>query len=106
MKKIWDKYGDAIVAILILGVIPLFLTIGSGYIGYNIGYNKAKKESKFNYTSPVEKSTIDTLYVTKDKQHAKVKHLEITKNDTIETIYNLDDSSTIDLFYKLVTKSK
>ena len=102
MKEIWDKYGGGIILCSIfLCVISLLFGIG-----YAVGYNKAKKEHKFNYTSPVEKSTIDTLYVTKDKQHAKVKHLEITKNDTIETIYNLDDSATIELFYKLVTKSK
>lgn len=102
MKKIWDKYGGYIIAsvILIFFVSMLFA------LGYATGYYIAKKESKFDYTSPVEKSTIDTLYVTKDKQHAKIKHLEITKNDTIETVYNLDDSATIDLFYKLVTKSK
>lgn len=102
MKKFWNKYGDMIIGITFVIIIPIFLIT----ISYNIGYNKGKKENKFNYTSPVEKSTIDTLYVTKDKQHAKLKHLEITKNDTIETIYNLDDSATIDLFYKLVTKRK
>lgn len=102
MKKIWDKYGgDIIICTILLCVISFLFGLG-----YAAGYNKAKKESKFNYTSPVEKSTIDTLYVTKDRQHAKVKHLEITKNDTIETIYNLDDSATIELFYKLVAKSK
>lgn len=102
MKKIWDKYGGYIIVFVIL----LFFVSMWFALGYTTGYNKAKKENKFNYTSPVENSTIDTLYVTKDKQHAKVKHLEITKNDTIETVYNLDDSATIDLFYKLVTKSK
>lgn len=102
MKKIWDKHWEPI----LLGVGIICLIIMWFALGYITGYNKAKKESKFNYTSPVEESTIDTLYVTKDKQHAKVKYLEITKNDTIETIYNLDDSATINLFYKLVSKSK
>ena len=102
MKEIWDKYGGYVIAFVIITFFVSMLFA----LGYATGYNKAKKESKFNYTSPVEKSTIDTLYVTKDRQHAKVKHLEITKNDTIETIYNLDDSATIDLFYKLVAKSK
>lgn len=101
MKKIWDKYGAyIIVSILIFFVSMLFA------LGYATGYCIAKKENKFNYTSPVENSTIDTLCVTKDKQHAKVKYLEITKNDTIETVYNLDDSATIELFYKLVSKCK
>ena len=102
MKKIWDKYWEPI----LLGIGIICLIIMWFLLGYVKGCNTCKKENKFNYTSPVEKSTIDTLYVTKDKQHAKVKHLEITKNDTIETVYNLDDSATIDLFYKLVTKSK
>ena len=102
MKKIWDKYKYILVPIITYIAFVILLVV----ISYKAGYNKAKKESKFNYTSPVEKSTIDTLYVTKDKQHAKVKYLEITKNDTIETVYNLDDSATIDLFYKLVTNSK
>lgn len=102
MKKIWDKYKYILVPIITYIAFVILLVL----ISYRAGYNKAKNENKFNYTSPVEKSTIDTLYITKDKQHAKVKHLEITKNDTIETIYNLDDSATIDLFYKLVSKSK
>lgn len=100
MKEIWDKY------YIVFYCIFFAIIFGACWcaIGYTIGYNKGKKENKFNYTSPVEKSTIDTLYVTRDNQHAKVKHLEISKNDTIETIYTLDDSATIDLFYKLVTK--
>lgn len=102
MKKIWDNYKYILVPIIAYIAFVILLVL----ISYRAGYNKAKKENKFNYTSPIEKSTIDTLYVTKDKQHAKVKHLEITKNDTIETVYNLDDSATIELFYKLVTKSK
>ena len=101
MKEIWDKYGSIICVVLIL-----LIFLAMYFLGYVVGLNAGRKENKFNYTSPVEKSTIDTLYVTKDKQHAKVKHLEITKNGTIETIYNLDDSATINLFYKLVAKSK
>lgn len=102
MKKIWDKYKYVIVPLTTFIAFVSLLAI----VSYNAGYKKGKKESKIEYTSPIEKSTIDTLYVTKDRQHAKIKHLEISKNDTIETIYTLDDSATIDLFYKLVTKRK
>lgn len=102
MKKIWDNYKE----VILLGVGIISAVFIWFLLGYVIGYNTCKKEHNFNYTSPVEKSTIDTLYVTKDKQQAKVKYLEITKNDTIEKVYNLDDSATINLFYKLVSKSK
>lgn len=102
MKEIWDKYKYILVPIITYIAFVILLVL----VSYRAGYNKGRKENKFNYTSPVEKSTIDTLYVTKDKQHAKVKYLEITKNDTIEKIYNLDDSATIELFYKLVSKRK
>ena len=104
MKKIWDKYGNVIVAILILGVIPLFLTIASGYLGYNLGYKKGKNQKEIIYTPPVEKEVIDTLYITRYKIINKIQYLETVKHDTIQKVYILDDSSTLELFYKLVSE--
>ena len=104
MKKIWDKYGTIITGVLVLGIMPLFLTIASGYLGYGLGYKKGKKETKIIYTPPIEKKVIDTLYITRDSLITRVKYLETIKHDTIEKVYILNDSATIDLFYKLVSE--
>ena len=103
MKKSWNKYKDTI-----LGIIVAFLLIATpaiiGYlIGHNKGYKKGKAEGKFNYTPPVEKNVIDTLYITKDSLINKVKYLEVIKHDTIEKVYYLDDTATLLLFYQLVS---
>lgn len=55
-------------------------------------------------TSPVEKSVIDTLYLTRDSLIYVTQYLDSIKYDTIEKVYKLDDTSTLDLFYKLVSE--
>lgn len=104
MKEIWYKYKPIITAVLIFVVIPLFITIISSCISYKVGYKKGKKEKKIIYTPPVEKKVIDTLYITRDSLITRVKYLETIKHDTIEKVYILNDSATIDLFYKLVSE--
>lgn len=100
MKKIWDKYKE-----FILYYIVLFVVIASiAAIGYFAGYNKGKKQREVIYTSPVEKKVIDTLYITRQEYITKIEYLEVIKHDTIEKVYMLDDSSTVELFYKLVSK--
>lgn len=100
MKKIWDKYKSAIIVALFL------IAIFSGFIalGYRLGYNKGQKDCKVVYTHPVEKEVIDTLYITRYKIINKIQYLETVKHDTIQKVYVLDDSSTLELFYKLVSE--
>lgn len=77
------------------------------FIGAAIGYLNCKQEynnKKPDIPTPVEKEVIDTLYITRDSLIYRTKYLEIIKHDTIEKIYHLNDSSSIDLFYKLVSE--
>ena len=76
------------------------------FIGAAIGYLDCKHEcnKKPDIPTPVEKEVIDTLYITRDSIIYRTKYLETIKHDTIEKIYKLDDTSTIDLFYKLVSE--
>lgn len=53
---------------------------------------------------PVIEHKIDTIYKVRDSIITEVKYIETIKHDTIEKIYNLNDSSTVELFYKLVTE--
>ena len=100
MKKIWDNYKELIIS----AIVWLLLTPALLIIEYKIGYNRGLEHRQIIYTPPVEKKVIDTLYVTRDKIITKVKYLEVVKHDTIEKVYNLDDTSTLKLFYKLVSE--
>lgn len=62
------------------------------------------KEEEVNPPTPVEKNVIDTLYLTRDKIITKVEYLDSIKYDTIEKIYVLNDTTSIELFYKLVSE--
>lgn len=62
------------------------------------------KPKEVTVPTPVEKEVIDTLYITRDSLIYRTKYLETIKHDTIEKIYRLNDSSSIDLFYKLVSE--
>lgn len=99
-RNFWYKYGESITIIigisLLIG-IPLIL-------GYFVGYNKGKQQKEIIYSPPVEKNVIDTLYITRDRIINKIQYLETIKYDTIEKIYILDDSSSVELFYKLVSE--
>lgn len=100
MKKIWDKYKTAVVISFFLIVIFNVVIV----LAYKLGYNKGQKDCKVVYTPPVEKKVIDTLYITRYKIINKIQYLETVKHDTIQKVYVLDDSSTLELFYKLVSE--
>lgn len=55
-------------------------------------------------TTPVEKNVYDTLYVRHDSIIYRTKYIKEIQHDTIEKIYSLNDSSTLELFYKLVAE--
>lgn len=93
MKKIWDSPATA----FIVGILVGFL-IGVGLAG------KCHKEPKSDIPTPVEKNVIDTLYLTRDSLIYVTQYLDSIKHDTIEKVYKLDDTSTLDLFYKLVSE--
>lgn len=100
MKKIWDNYKPLIISV----GLSLAVIISIGIIGYYLGYKKGKSQKEIIYTPPVEREVIDTLYITRDKIINKIQYLETVKHDTIKKVYILDDSSTIELFYKLVSE--
>lgn len=72
-------------------------------LGYFAGYYN-NKNKKPDIPTPVEKEIIDTLYITRDSLIYRTKYLDSIKYDTIEKVYKLDDTSTLDLFYKLVSE--
>jgi hypothetical protein len=55
-------------------------------------------------TTPVEKNIHDTLYIRHDSIIYRTKYIREIQHDTIEKVYTLDDSSSVDLFYKLVSE--
>ena len=93
MKKIWDSPATG----FIVGTLVGFL------IGFGLGH-KTNKETTVHVPTPVEKSVIDTLYLTRDSLIYVTQYLDSIKHDTIEKVYKLDDTSTLDLFYKLVSE--
>lgn len=97
MKKIWKKLNDTIP----LGFVLALLIIFGG--GIYLGYKSNEKESPIIPT-PVEESRIDTLYITRDSLIYRTKYLDSIKHDTIEKVYNLDDSTTLQLFLQLVSE--
>ena len=90
-------WGYCIIIVLIILAIA-----GSYYRGVKDGYYKRGKE--INPPTPVEKEIIDTLYITRDNIITRVKYLDSIKYDTIEKIYVLNDTASVELFYKLVSE--
>lgn len=88
-------------------IISKIIILIAGYIsGFALAYliNDFKKPKTVVIPTPVEKEVIDTLYITRDSLIYRTKYLETIKHDTIEKVYRLNDSSSIDLFYKLVSE--
>lgn len=93
MKKIWDSPATSVIVGALVGF----------FIGFSLGH-KTNKEIIVRVPTPVEKSVIDTLYFTRDSLIYVTQYLDSIKHDTIEKVYKLDDTSTLDLFYKLVSE--
>lgn len=93
MKKICDSPATC----FIVGALVGFL------IGLGLGH-KTNKEIIVRIPTHVEKSVIDTLYLTRDSLIYCTQYLDSIKHDTIQKVYNLNDSSTLELFYKLVSE--
>ena len=89
------KFKDIVIGWIIGFIIGIIIDI--------FWYNNHSKE-EINTPTPVEKNVIDTLYITRDNIITRVKYLDSIKYDTIEKVYVLNDTASIDLFYKLVSE--
>ena len=79
-----------IIGAIVYFVVPIIMYLCNDKIIYN--------------TTPVKEIRIDTLYIVRDSIINKVEYIKTIEYDTIEKIYNLDDSSSIKLFYELVSE--
>lgn len=105
MKKTFSNNTLTLAVIILVAILTIIGCITAYYKkGYNEGYKKCLTELEEKYSSPVEKIIIDTCYIRKDSIVYKVKYLEKIQHDTITKVYFLDDSTTVDLFYKLVSE--
>lgn len=85
-------------------ILSIIIVVCSFYAGYRYGKTGIIRPAFPNNTTPVEKDVIDTLYLTRDKIITKVEYLDSIKYDTIEKIYVLNDTASVELFYKLVSE--
>ena len=83
-----------------LDIILITLIIFS--IGYVIGYFVHKANSTIS--SPVEVISIDSLNNTNKDIYNKIKQLDSIKNEKVIEVKNLDNDSTLRLFYQLIGK--
>ena len=99
MKKTWIK--RILDIIFVLYIIFLFLLgIWNLYVFLN---NRNNNEIQPTIT-PSTNINIDTIYLKKDTIIYKIQRIKEIQYDTIEKVYNLNDTATINLFYKLVAK--
>lgn len=109
MKKIWNWVSNNS-TFSVLALIGIYILVNIGIVlsvrdkAYNKGYNDCLQELKAKYSTPVERIVIDSIYITRDSIIEKTKYIKEIQHDTIEKVYNLNDSSTLDLFYKLVSE--
>lgn len=99
MKKIWTK--RILKIIFILYIIFLFLLC---IWNVNI-FLKNKNNNQIQPTiTPNTRINTDTLYLKKDTIIYKIQRIKEIQYDTIKKVYSLNDTATINLFYKLVAK--
>lgn len=99
MKKIWIK--RVLEIIFVLYIILLFLL---GIWNINIFLNNRNNNTIQPTMKPNTNINIDTIYLKKDTIIYKIQRIKEIQYDTIEKVYNLNDTATINLFYKLVAK--
>lgn len=99
MKKTWIK--KALEIIFILYLIFLFLL---GIWNMNVFLNNRNNNEIQPTITPSTNINIDTIYLKKDTIIYKIQRIKEIQYDTIEKVYNLNDTATINLFYKLVAK--
>lgn len=99
MKKTWIK--RVLEIIFVLYIIFLFLL---GIWNMNIFLNNRNNNQIPPTTKPNTYINTDTIYLKKDTIIYKIQRIKEIQYDTIEKVYNLNDTATINLFYKLVAK--
>lgn len=99
MKKTWIK--KTLEIIFILYLIFLFLL---GIWNINVFLNNRNNNEIQPTITPSTNINIDTIYLKKDTIIYKIQRIKEIQYDTIEKVYNLNDTATINLFYKLVAK--
>lgn len=109
MKKICSNNTLTLCIVILIAILIIIGSVVAYYKkgyneGYKDGYNKCFKELKDKYSSPIENIIIDTCYIRKDSLIYKTKYLVTIQYDTITKVRFLDDSTTVDLFYKLVAE--
>ena len=65
-------------------------------------YNSFKKTEKVS--TPVEMNEIDSITKENDKLIIEVEYLDSIKNEKVIEVKNLDNDSTLSLFYELIRK--
>ena len=87
---------------IILGnILLLGLMFG---VGYCTGYHNQPEPEKPDTPTPIKEYIHDSVFITRDSLIYITQYLDSIKHDTIEKVYKLDDTSTLDLFYKLVSE--
>lgn len=98
MKKILSNY--------IIGFIIGFY-VGSIAIRALLNYDNKAYDNTIYDNTIYEQPTLpnlDTIYITKDSIINNIKYITKTQYDTIEKVYNISDTASIELFYKLVSE--
>lgn len=98
MKKICNYIKDNILYVIFYVFIIILIIL------IEIDIHKYNKIIENDFTTPVERIRVDTIYITRDSIINNVKYIKVIQHDTIEKVYNLSNDSTIDLFYKLVSE--
>lgn len=81
-------------------ILYVLETIATVFVGIVIGW--CLKEA--NYEKHNDNNITDTIYVERDSILEYTKTLDSIKENEIKKVYTLDDSSTIELFIKLVSE--
>lgn len=84
--------------IIVIAIIILLIIITLTIVYYCLSFKTTPT------TSPVERRKIDSITKDNNKLIIEVKHLDSIKNAKSIEIKNLDNDSTLKLFYQLIGK--
>lgn len=105
MKKTCSNNTVTLCVVILIAILIIIGSVVAYYKkGYKEGYNNCLKELKDKYSSPVENNKIDTCYIVRDSLIYRTKYIKEIQYDTITKVYFLDDSTTVKLFYQLVSE--
>lgn len=93
MKKILSNYIIGFIIGFYVGSIAIRAVINSDN----------KTDDNIIYEEPVLPK-LDTIYITRDSIINNIKYITKTQYGTIEKVYNISDTASVELFYKLVSE--